>query len=78
MQTVIVYNNPLAAAIWESGFLGYIVVWTFLVVGIILAQEAMFEKFIPRWVRQKYYWYIYGVILESMILAHFIIKFFLG
>ncbi len=75
MQSIIVYRNPLEAAIWESGLVPYIIFWTVLVVVLVVAQESLFKKYIPYRVREKYSWYIYGVILESMILTYFIMRF---
>ncbi len=75
MQSVIVYRNPLEAAIWESGMVAPLLLWLVIVLCLVLAQDSLFRRFIPYQVRTKHSWYIYAVIVESMVNGCLVIHF---
>lgn len=69
MQSVIVYRNPLEAAIWESGMVVPLLLWIGMVMALVLLQDSLFRIFIPHRIRNRNSWYIYAVIVESMVIA---------
>lgn len=73
MQSVIVYRNPLEAAIWESGMVGPLLLWLVIILGLVLIQDGLFRRFIPYRIRNQNSWYIYAVIGESMAIASAIV-----
>ena len=75
MQSVIVYSNPLEAAIWESGMVAPLLLWLVIVLCLVLAQDSLFRRFIPYRIRNRHSWYIYAVIIESLVIGCLVIHF---